>query len=144
MILYATRGLPGSGKSTIARQMVLDRGGDLIRVNRDDLRTMLHIDVFSRSNEKITQGARDALVRLGLSRGRDVIVDDTGFGSAHAELRALADEAGATFEVIDVPTPLDVCIVRNEMRIAKGERGVPEFVIHRMYNDHVKGKLWGQ
>lgn len=138
MKLYATVGLPGGGKSHLARQMVVDSNMTMIRVNRDDLRTMLHVDVFHRKNEAVTVAARDSLVRLGLVAGRDVIVDDTGFGGALDKLRAIADEFGAEFIVIPVDTPVEVCVQRNRDRLASGERGVPERVIWDMYDRFVK------
>jgi len=139
MKFYSTTGLPGSGKSTLARQMVRDAEGQLVRVNRDDLRTMLHVDVWSKENEKVTMLARNALCRMILGRGQDVIVDDTGFGGAMDALRRIADEFNAEFVVIDMTdVPLHVCVERNAARIARGERGVPEHVIWDMWEKFVR------
>lgn len=138
MKFYATRGLPGSGKSTIARQMVLDAKGQLIRINRDDIREMAHVSKFSKDREKVTNSFRDAMIRAALSAGRDVIVDDTGFGSAMDQLRALAQEFDAEFNIIEVDTDLHTCIERDRERGINGGRSVGEKVIRNMWEHFVK------
>ena len=49
-----TRGLPGSGKSTWAKQMLDEKPGHYKRINKDDLRAMLD-NGHSYCNLKISQ-----------------------------------------------------------------------------------------
>jgi predicted kinase len=71
--LTITRGLPGSGKTTWARQQV-----GAVRVNRDDLRRMLHGRHlgYARAEAQVTVAHR-ALVAALLEAGVNVICDDT-------------------------------------------------------------------
>lgn len=77
MRLVVLRGLPASGKSTYARELMA-KSGNMIRVNRDDLRPMLHGGAaWSNEREKATVSAEIAIVEDALRNGRNVIVDDT-------------------------------------------------------------------
>ena len=52
--LILMQGLPGSGKSTRAKEL-LDENPHAVRINRDLLRTMLHCDVWSKDKEEVTR-----------------------------------------------------------------------------------------
>ena len=71
--LTITRGLPGSGKTTWARQQ-----GGAVRVNRDDLRRMLHGGPIGLgwAEVQVTLAQR-ALIEALLRAGLNVISDDT-------------------------------------------------------------------
>lgn len=110
------RGLPASGKSTIAERLVKE-SGNYVRVNRDSLRRMLHSGVWSGKNEGLTQSVEKALVRLALAEGKSVVVDDTNLTDRHREMwSSIASESGATFEVRNIDTPLDDCLFRDSRR----------------------------
>lgn len=133
--LIMTRGLPGSGKSTWAREQVRKSNGLIKRINKDDLRAMLDDGKYSRSNEKTILTTRDALVVNYLGAGLSVIVDDTNLAPKHEEALAnLAKECGATFEVksfLDVP--LETCIERDLKRpVSVGEK-----VIKKMHGQFI-------
>jgi predicted ABC-type ATPase len=139
--LRITRGLPGSGKTTVARAWVADDPIHRARVNRDDLRAMVHDSVWlGHDTEKQIQAGRDALVTALLKRGVDVFVDDTNLPSRTArDLRRLAVLAGVGFEVIDLTdVALDVCLERNALR--GGRALVPEDRIREMHQKYVAGK----
>lgn len=117
--LAITRGLPGSGKTTRARDWVAAKPETRARVNRDDLR----FNLFGRytgldyAQEQTITRAQHAAVRALLEDGRDVVVDDTNLRLRHARAWAdLAEQVGAAFEVWDIDTPLDVCIARDDER----------------------------
>jgi len=96
--LIATSGLPRSGKTTWAKEYV-DTSGNAVRINRDDLRQMLHNGKWSPMNEKITMAIQKAMVETALKAGKSVVVDDTNLGEHHkARWEAVAKECGATFE----------------------------------------------
>jgi predicted kinase len=134
--LIATRGLPGSGKTTWAKDLQATSPGNYKRVNRDDLRSMIDNGQWSRNNEKLISDARDMLIKAAIDRGFNVICDDTNLALGTLDhLRQLAKLIGAAFEVKDLTdVPLDVCLERDLQR----ERSVGEAVIRKMYNEHLR------
>jgi predicted kinase len=136
--LIMTKGLPGSGKSTWAKEYVLKaEPGRVVRVNKDDLRSMLHADRW-KGTERRTVKARDALVEAFLLQGLTVIVDDTNLNPDHeARLRVLAECHVAAFEIKDFThVPLNTCIVRD----LKRSKSVGEKVIKTMYEQYLAPK----
>lgn len=131
-----TLGLPGCGKTTLAKQMQ-EKDSSLVRVNKDDLRAMMHNSKHSGKREKQILVIRDAIIRDSLSRGHSVIVDDTGFGRHEKDLRVLAGVHGAEFELVDLTdVPLETCIERD----LKRPNSVGSKVIMRMYNQFMAKK----
>jgi len=124
-------GLPASGKSTFARELVA-KGWK--RVNKDDLRSMIDDSKWSRDNEKKIIAYEDALVIMSLNKGWDVVVDDTNFG--HQERwKHIAGTHNAEFEVKFFDVPLMECIERDSKR---GDKSVGSKVIMRMYEQYLK------
>lgn len=120
--LTMTVGLPGSGKSTWAESVVKNSDpGTVVRLNKDLLRKMLHADVHGKGTERQILAARDAMCRLFLRQGTDVIVDDTNLAPFHEEsLRKIALQCGADFEIKDFrDVDVSVCIQRDAARSAK-------------------------
>ncbi|HET9517705.1 MAG TPA: AAA family ATPase [Actinoplanes sp.] len=135
--LLITRGLPASGKTTFARK--LQPG--VVRVNRDDLRLMLHgARLFTqRAEAQVTQAQRAAVEALLRSRS-DVMVDDTNLRNKTVrEWAELAARFGATFEVHDfTDVPLAECLRRDADRPA--EVRVGEEPIRRMHDRYLAGR----
>lgn len=130
MKLIMMRGLPASGKSTKAEEIIAS-GGEWYRVNRDLLRKMLHNNIFTHLREKVTIDMQELIVAKLLSEGKNVIVDDTNLGEKHEDMwRGAADQFGATFEIIDMMKDIavDECIERNCSRPDR----VPDGVIENM------------
>lgn len=117
--LAITRGLPGSGKTTRARQWVDADPAARTRVNRDDLRATLygkHTGLTYDQEQTVTTAQR-AAVRALLVAGRDVVVDDTNLRLRNARAWAdLAIEVGAVLEVWDMDTGVEVCVARDAAR----------------------------
>lgn len=117
------RGLPGSGKSTYARQLLAETPGAYKRINRDDLRAMLDNGHWSKGNEKFVKQVRDLLIITALSEGKHVIVDDTNL-ALHNEtrIREVVREYNCTHndsaqvELKEMETPLEACIARDALR----------------------------
>lgn len=129
------RGLPASGKSTWAKDYV-DRNPGTVRVNKDDLRAMMHDSKWSKDNERVIVSMRDTIIKNALSLGCDVIVDDTNFHSSHVtNIMNIASELRAGFEVKDFDVPLEECLKRNAER--SGKARVPDKVIQDMYEKYV-------
>lgn len=134
--LFITRGLPASGKSTWAREHLASQPkGSVVIVCRDDLRLMLHDNVWSKHSEKATKAARDVLIRLNLLEGRDVICADTNLDSGTQEhLQNIAAQVEAEVEFVDfTDVPLRVCLDRDSRR----ENPVGSKIIHSMYRKHI-------
>jgi predicted kinase len=128
--LVMMKGLPGSGKSTIAKAMVEELG--YVRTNKDELRT-LHPNWGER---KIVE-LRDGLITQALKDGKNIVVDDTNFNPVHEKaLRAFAKQYDYQFEEVFVDTPIEECMKRDNARA----NGVGETVIRKMYNQYLKPK----
>jgi len=134
--LTVTRGLPGSGKTTWAKAQP-----GLRRVNRDDLRRMLHGGRLgtSAAELEVTLAHRAAVESL-LRAGRDVVCDDTNLRARVVrELAEVAARCGAAFVVRDfTDVDVDECVRRDTLRDG-GER-VGEEVIRGMYQRYLAGR----
>lgn len=135
--LIITRGLPASGKTTFARK--LQPG--VVRVNRDDLRRMLHgARLFTQWAEAQVTAAQRAQVEALLRARADVCVDDTNLRAK--TVRQWADVAarfGASLEVRDfTDVPLAECLRRDAERAP--EEQVGEDAIRRMHGRYLAGR----
>jgi predicted kinase len=132
--LLILQGLPASGKSTWAKQMVQKGAGDWKRVNKDDLRAMIHCGLDNKGTEGDILVARDALVRAYLAKDKSVIIDDTNFNPIHIKmLKAIANEQGATVELKRFDISVDEAISRDRGR----DSPVGEKAIRDMYDRYI-------
>ena len=135
--LLITRGLPASGKTTFARKLQ----PDVVRVNRDDLRQMLHgRRLFTqRAEAQVTQAQRAAVEALLRAHG-SVIVDDTNLRAKTVrEWAEMAARFEASFEVHDfTDVPVDECVRRDADR--PEEVRVGEDAIRRMHDRYLAGR----
>ncbi|MEU8814292.1 AAA family ATPase [Actinoplanes sp. NPDC048796] len=132
--LLITRGLPASGKTTFARK--LQPG--VVRVNRDDLRWMLHgTRLYTQWAEAQVTDVQRATVEALLRRRTSVVVDDTNLRPSKVrEWAELAARHGASFEVHDfTDVPLKECLRRDAAR-PENER-VGEDAIRRMFDRYL-------
>lgn len=130
------RGIPGSGKSTYAKQLVEENPNAYKRINRDDLRAMFDNGYVSKGNEKFVKQVRDVLIVKALEDGKHVIVDDMNLSDSNlVRIRQLVHEFNkahndeVTVEVKEMDTPLEVCIQRDAAR----EKKVGESLIRDMH-----------
>ncbi|MFC4067700.1 phosphatase domain-containing protein [Actinoplanes subglobosus] len=135
--LLITRGLPASGKTTFARKLQ----PEVVRVNRDDLRRMLHgRPLFTqRAEAQVTQAQRAAVEALLRARG-SVVVDDTNLRARTVrEWAEMAARYHASFEVHDfTDVPVDECVRRDADR--PEDVRVGEESIRRMHARYLAGK----
>lgn len=122
--IYCMRGLPGSGKSTIAKRM------KAVRVNRDDLRKSMFggEGVLHHEAEEMITKAERSIAAEAIKHG-DVVVDAMNLRSKY--LRSWNEFAvghGADFAVVNVPTDVETCIRRDQQR----DRSVGEDVIRSL------------
>lgn len=130
-----TRGLPGSGKSTWAKEFV-KKNPDTIRVCRDDLRRMRGTYWLPKQEDLITE-MELACIEAAIYEGKNVIVDATNFNTKYIErIKDSAISASFTheveFEIKDfTDVPLLECIKRDASR--PKEEQVGSAVIKGMY-----------
>lgn len=139
MKILILKGLPASGKTTYAKEVVEKNAGIWKRVNKDDLRAMLDGSRWSKTNEKFILEIRDIIIRTALHNRRNVIVDDTNLAPFHEDrIRLLAaDYDGCEVEVKMFDTPLAECIERDRKR----DKPVGASVIRDMYNKYLRKEI---
>lgn len=127
--LIICRGLPASGKSTFAKQFQ-EGNPDVIRVNRDDLRAMLHGGVWSGENEKVIVNLEQIIAQDGLESGCTVIIDDTNLHPKTMTMwQQFAETRKLPWEVKDfTDVPYAICMARNDCR----KNPVPMAAMKRM------------
>lgn len=139
--LILMRGLPGSGKTTWARDWMTYRSNcPTIRINRDDLRASM-FGQYTIDHEEFVKRVSMSIAREAFERNYDVIIDDTNLPETtierwrdfvHAQHRCI------TVEYIDLRSvPLETCLDRNSKR----DKPVPESAIRNMYKQYVEGKV---
>lgn len=134
--LTITRGLPAAGKTTWAKAQP-----HLVRVNRDDLRRMLHGGrLGTPAAEMEVTAAHHAAVEALLRRGADVVCDDTNLRARYVRaLMEIAQRCGARIEFRDfTDVPVEECVRRDALR--EGEARVGAEVIDGMYRRYMAGR----
>lgn len=138
--LVITRGLPGSGKTTFARDWVAMHRADRARINRDDLRQMMDAGEFVKGEtEQRILAVRNSAIEGLLRRGISVVCDDTNLPNRVCrDLADLAARCKADFRIEDFTTvPLDTCIARDEMR--KDKKSLSDGIIAGMHMQYLRG-----
>jgi predicted kinase len=131
-------GIPASGKSTWALELLKKYPGKYKRTNRDSLRAMLDGDHRNWDNEKFVVKLRDIIVERALRDKFDVIVDDTNFKDGNwQDICAIAKKIG-NVRVMEKNFPIDLktALERNDKR----EKRVPPEVIENFYKKYVVNK----
>lgn len=134
--LLILKGLPASGKSTYAKELVA-KGWK--RVNKDDLRAMVDNGKWSKANEKLILSTETHLVMKYLKEGFNVVVDDTNFAHEQRWIDVARNiDVVTDFEVKFFDTPLKECIERDSKR---GDKSVGKKVIVEMYTRYLKNNI---
>ena len=111
--LIMMRGLPASGKTTRAKEM-MNEYGNFVRINKDSLRKMLHEGKWTGKKEGITRSTSRLLASHFLKLGQNVIIDDTNLGEGHKQSwSSLAEESEAKFVIRNISASLDLCLDRD-------------------------------
>jgi predicted kinase len=136
------KGLPASGKSTYAKQLVDENPGQYKRLNKDELRAMLDNSHHTTANEKFVEKVRDMMLVEALKAGKHVVIDDTNLSDRPVEritqvVQNYVKETGdqVKLEMKEIATSLQECLDRDAVR----EKKVGKNVILRMYKQHVLG-----
>lgn len=133
--LIATIGLPGCGKTTLAREYVA-ANPHTVRINRDDIRYMLWGIYFGPPiDERTVTQVQFAMISAALNAWHDVYVDDTNLSAkVRRKLTDLAEYNGAKIRWVDLTdVPLETCIARDAAR----DRQVGEDVIRDMHKRYL-------
>ncbi len=134
--LLMLKGLPASGKSTYAKDLV--RTQKYKRVNKDDLRAMIDDSVFGgKPYEKFITKIEDFIICDALEKGLSVVVDDTNLHPRNERrLKEFAEKYHAEFEICFFDATVEECIKRD----AKRQKPVGGKVIMHMYTSFLKPK----
>jgi predicted kinase len=134
------RGLPASGKSTYAKNILAQNPHTWKRLNKDELRAMLDDSLHSYPNEKFVERVRDMMLREALKEGKHVVIDDTNLSErAITRIRQVVDnycaetEQKVQIQFKDMETTLEECLERDKTR----EKKVGDNVIMKMYKQHI-------
>ncbi|GAA5198661.1 hypothetical protein GCM10025773_12140 [Microbacterium jejuense] len=133
-----TRGIPGSGKSTFAREWVQEDPDHRIRINRDDLRRTLYATtstLLTTDQERFVSVVEKDIARDALRNGYDVVVD-----AMNLNPRWVKEWQKLGHPVIfrDFPISLEDAIARDDQR----EHRIGEDVIRRLFQRYTdKGAL---
>ena len=124
MKLYVMVGIPGSGKSTIAKTL------DGVLISTDAIREELYGDENIQGNGRMVFSIAYVRMQEALERGENVIFDATNV-SRKARKSIIKATPNAEHIAVFVNTPFETCRERNLSR----ERTVPEEVLDRMYKN---------
>lgn len=135
--LWIMCGVPGSGKSYVAKTLMRNNGWAY--VSRDEVRFRFLADdeeYFAHENEVYEVFVYEVAQALKSPEYKNVIADAThlNYGARHKLLEALARELDLddiTIIPIVVHSDLDTCLARNKERT--GREHVPVDVIRRMW-----------
>ena len=142
------RGIQGSGKTTYAKQWVLEDSENRVRFNNDDIRNMLG-KYWVPSREKLVADLRKTFLTKSMGMGYDIIIDNMNFNPKEVKYydtlieihNALVDELKFEdsllpqddfkyeLEFKDFFIPLEECIRRDSLR----ENPIGEKVIRNTY-----------
>lgn len=139
--ILLTRGLPASGKSTLAKAWVAENPDWRLRINRDDIRHQL-FDQFwglSRMQEDHVTLMEENMVEAAIKAKASVVVDALHLKASYIKRwYDVGNRLGVPVNVLDVPTDVELCVLRDEQR----DRQVGEEVIRDLHRRFfVKGKL---
>lgn len=130
------RGIQGSGKTTWAKQWVLEDPEHRVRFNNDDIRNMLG-KYWVPSREPIVKIMKSSFISGAAIFRMDVVIDNMNLNSKEIEYwKDVAKTFDYDFEIKNFFTPLQECIDRDSKR----PNPIGEKVIRNTYEKY-KGIL---
>ena len=127
------RGIPASGKSTWAKQWVLEDPEHRIRINQDDIRNMLGKYLVP-SRENLVSYINNAIITKAVSLNYDIVIDNVNLNPKnilYIEDIILLCNMKYIIEYKDFfDVPLSICIERDKKRT----NPIGEEVIRSFYN----------
>lgn len=135
--IILTRGIQGSGKSTFAKQWVLEDPEHRVRFNNDDIRNMLG-KYWVPSRENLVSTIKMNFLIQATNFGYDIIIDNMNLNPKEVTFykefinsyNKGDHDKEYELEFKDFKTPLEVCIERDSKR----ENPIGAGVITSTYN----------
>lgn len=121
-IVHLTQGLPASGKTTAALDLVRTSNSRTCRVNLDSLRLMVDDNDGSvrhgRAHEDVVLATQDAAICAAVDAGFDVVIDNTHLvARLPNRYKRLLASRNVEFAVIDcTAVPVEECVRRDAER----------------------------
>lgn len=147
-VIIVLRGIPGSGKTTWTLQQIEGyEPGQAVRINNDDISTMLFGKPFVGTSKKVSSLLKETRLKmirayLEMKDGpTDIYIDNTNLvAQVVSEYEQVAAEYGVRFVVVDhfLSVPLEHAALRDAYR--KNPVGVD--VIRKMHNEAKKLTPW--
>src|ERR1041385_3586451 len=141
--LTLTIGLPGSGKTTVAKEL-RRYNPNTVLVSRDALREEFFGEFtdYNQDQESLITSISQKTVDKALEMGRDVIVHDMHLRKKYRkDWAGYAVKHGADFKYIDLShVPLEYCIQRVQSRYDLGGRWVDPDVITGFHKRYLSNK----
>lgn len=146
MNLFITVGVPGSGKTTWAKEKARQLGNTLT-VSRDDIRKTLYCAGGDLTNYRFTEEkelfvckVQEDTVRNALASGKNVIVHNTHLHQKdHDVWRAIAKEFDADFHIEWIDADIVELLKRNHKR---GVNAIPVSRVWAMFEQYRKLRGW--
>jgi len=135
MQVIICKGLPGSGKTTFAREYC-EKNTDWVRINRDDIRRMRGKYWLPKDEDFITDMER-MCVATALNNGKNVVIDGTNLNTKFLnQMKHFILNVNADADIIEktFDTSPEECIKRDAKR---GEASVGADVIWDMYYKYI-------
>ncbi len=137
--LIICRGIQGSGKTTWAKQWVLEDPEHRVRFNNDDIRNMLG-KYWVPSREFIVTDLKLAFLHNAMLQGYDIVLDNMNLNTNEVDFltKEVQENNSKTgrikyeIEFQDFKTPLRDCIERDSKR----DNPIGEFVIRATYKKY--------
>src|SRR5678815_429419 len=140
MTMVIFRGLPGSGKSTRAREMQAKMGGVL--AERDAIRFALFGRYYDVDEDMVTRVQTD-MITDALRRGENVFISDMNLRNQYVtRFIKMANEHQEPYTIIDMTdVPLSTCLTQNHGadRVEAG-KVLDEDKIVELHRRFIKGK----
>ncbi len=134
--LIICRGLPASGKSTWAKEWVLEDPEHRVRINQDDIRLMLG-KYWVPAREPIVGAIQQEAVIAAMNFGVDIVIDNTNLNKKVVDAYIkVAEKFKYTVEYKDFfNISLEECLRRNGIRNASLSKDmqIADTVIIGMY-----------
>lgn len=132
-VIILVRGIQGSGKTTLAKNLV-KYDNKLVRINRDDIRAMLCTE-WSYTFESIVIKMQLSMVKAALDKGYSVVIDDVSNLNEKTINRLKQTFPNTEIQLKDICLLTDVneCIRRDALR----ENPIGEKVIRETYNRYI-------
>jgi predicted kinase len=129
-------GIPGSGKSTVAKKVV-DKG--FFYLNADQIRAELYGNEIEQGDKEQVFGIFFERLETAMKDGLKIIIDNTNLNPRQREpiLQRAKQYGYEDIQLWFLDVPLELCLERNKNRT----RVVPEDIITNMHNElHRNGR----